>query len=481
MARTAKKIWTGDGVDRRSTGYYSTPAFVAEFLTAQMLARNPAGGAVLDPCVGREEMLAGFASSGKRIDGIDVVDHGVHACASFEQSDFLARFAAWKRAGAREPWPYDYYIANPPYNCHEADYVRKNKAALVHAFGDVGIANTSALFLAAMVEAARPGALIGVIALDSLLTGKLHAPLRERIRAACAVHLVALCPTDLFREQRADVRTCLLVLEKGGRQGPVRVLNRTLDTAAFQAALGAPLHAQPLAELVLAGSEDNGELIVGCPSDVRALFDLPRLGSRYRCATGISTGNDRAFVRDTAAPGHDVPFFKNPGSRRFRMAPDGYLPRDFLALADRHATFLVRNRDLLFQPGIACSSMGVRFGAAALPAGATFGVNANLFPPAADRDWLLAYLNSSLVTYLVRGVLLRTNMITAGYVARLPLVTFSREAQAQLAALAKEATLQGEQPSTVAQVDRIVFEAAGLSAASEAKLKHFSENVVRAA
>jgi hypothetical protein len=480
MARTAKKILTGDGVDRRATGYYATPGFVAEFLTARMLAQKPGGRRVLDPCVGREELLAGFAAAGKAIDGLDVADFGAHARARFERADFLRRVAAWKRAPGPRPWPYDYYIANPPYNCHEADYIRRHKAELVRAFGDVGIANTSALFLAGMLETAQAGALIGVVALDSLLTAKLNAPLRRRIRETCALHLVALCPTDLFRDQRADVRTCLLVLEKGGRQGEVEVLNRPLDTAAFRRALAAPLARRPLAELVLDGPADNAEIVVGCPADVRALFDGPRLGERFRTATGISTGNDRRFVRAAPAPGHDVPFYKNPGSRRFRQAPDGYLPRNFVALAARHATFLVRNRDLLGQPGIACSSMGVRFAAAALPAGATFGVNPNVFPPAADRDWLLAYLNSSLVTYLVRGVLLRTNMITAGYVARLPLVAFSAAERRKLAQLAAAAVARGERPDTLARIDAIVFKAAGLASDTIANVKAFARDVVRA-
>lgn len=480
MGRHAKTVLTADGLDRRATGYYATPTFVAAFLAARMLALKPGGRRVLDPCVGREELSLPFAEAGKRVDGYDVLDLDRPGRARFERRDFIEAFLAWRAGARRRPWPYDYYVANPPYNCHEADYIRRNKARLQAAFGDVGADNMYALFVAAMLEVAKPGALVGVLTLDSFLTARVHAPLRARI-ATEGVRLLALCPTDLFRDQGADVRTCLLILEKGARPGRVAVLNRPPDRPAFEAALARRWPTVPAARLRL-GEADHGAFVVGCPPAVRALFSLPRLGERVACLTGVSTGDDRRYLRPAPARGHGVPFYKNPGSRRFVTQPDAYLPDDYLAVAVRTPTFIARNRAYLGRAGIACSSMGVPFTACRLPAGGAFGVNANLFPDRDDADWLLAYLNSRLVTYFVRGVLLRTNMVTSGYVARIPLVPFTAGQRRTLAALARAAVATGRgdgHAATLDAIDAVVFKAAKLPAAAAREVTAFAADLVR--
>lgn len=485
MGRHSKTVRTADGLDRRQTGYYATPDFVARFLTQRMLAVNPAGKRVLDPCVGREEMLAAFAEAGKRIDGFDVLDLARPGRSRFKQTDFLEAYLAWRAQARPKPWPYDYYIANPPYNCHEADYIRRNKARLLAAFGDVGVDNMYSLFMAALLDVAKPGAVIGLLTLDSFLTARAHAPLRRRLVAHAGVHFLGLCPTDLFRDQGADVRTCLLVVQKESVAKKTALLNRAGSSTAFAAALAKNKFEQvPPAKLRLDEATDEGEIVVGCPADVRKLFALPRLGSIYPCLTGISTGNDQAYVTAAPAPGQAVPFYKNPGSRRFWAEPDGYLPDDFRSIAARVPNFIVRNKAYLLREGISCSSMGVPFAAVRLPQGAAFGVNANLFPGEKDRDWLLAYLNSRLVTFLVRGVLLRTNMITSGYVARIPLVPFTGRERAALARLARAAVAtrrSSGHDGVLQRIDAIVYRAANLGTAARNRIDAFCADLVRLA
>ena len=236
-------------------------------------------------------------------------------------------------------------------------------------------------------------------------------------------------------------------------------------------------------DIVLAGVHDHNEFVVGCPADLRCLFDLPRLSSIAQCATGISTGNDSRYLRSEPSEGHDVPFYKNPGSRKFHCLADAYLPTDFLEIAAVVPNFMVRNRNLLFQAGISCSSMGVRFGACYLPPGSTFGVNPGVFCREEDIWWLLAYLNSRLVSYLVRGVMLRANMITSGYVARIPLVAFDEHCRRSLSNLAKEAygsaMRQEDTAAVVNAIDEIVYKAAGVSLPSVRFIQEFCNDVVR--
>ncbi|WP_051530771.1 hypothetical protein [Prevotella dentasini] len=66
MARKVKTLINQEGIDRREVGYYSTPNFIAEYLTNEMLSINPYGLNVLDPATGKEELLKYFYNK-KRI------------------------------------------------------------------------------------------------------------------------------------------------------------------------------------------------------------------------------------------------------------------------------------------------------------------------------------------------------------------------------------------------------------------------------
>jgi hypothetical protein len=83
--------------------------------------------------------------------------------------------------------------------------------------------------------------------------------------------------------------------------------------------------------------------------------------------------------------------------------------------------------------------MGVEFSACYLPQNSAFGVNPNIICEENDIWWLLGYMNSDLVKFIVRGVLIRTNMVTSGYISRLPVPDFSLETKGRISELAKDA------------------------------------------
>lgn len=486
MGRGTKTVLTESGLDRRAAGYYSTPDFVAQFLAARLLELAPDARRVFDPCVGKEELLVPYIERGLICDGYDIEDFSAHhqyEC-SVERKDFLKYYATWKDSEQRTPLPHDLLVANPPYNCHEADYVRANKKHLSSTFPDVGVGNTFAMFVAALIDMAADRAFIGLLTFDSFLTARMHAPLRRRILSQCAVHLVVLCPTDLFHQQNADVRTCLVILQKGNQHQPpvVATANRPANTSLFKKQLLAARFGNvPLTDLTL-GDNDHLQFVIGCPPDVKALFAGPRLGDVFSCATGISTGNDARYLSQRRRAPFTVPFYKNPGRQRFRYQGTQYIDADFLEISRRVPNFIVRNQHLLFREGISCSSMGVSFAATYLPEGALFGVNANIFPESDDIWWLLSYLNSTLVTYLVRGVLLRTNMITSGYVSRIPLLSLKASQKRRLSEIARRAFESGSHPfnAEIAAIDDVVFSAAGISAGSREFIQRFCADLLRA-
>ncbi|RYE06643.1 MAG: SAM-dependent DNA methyltransferase, partial [Sphingobacteriales bacterium] len=325
MGRHQKQVLNEHGVNRRELGYYSTPAFIADFITQTMLAINPHGRTALDPCVGREELITTLHQHGVSVDGIDIHNHGDYQHCNFIQDDFIDYYGQLKAAlpaGESINLSYDYLIANPPYNCHELNYIRDNKKALTQLFGGIGVHNMYSMFISAMVDCAKDGALMGFITSDSFLTARVHAPLRKQILQQCAIHHLILCPSDLFRQQNADVRTCIMILQKGTQhQQQVNVLNRPANRQQLQQQLE-KRHFTPtsLNQLVNPAGSGN-EFTVGVPAAIQALFNHPRLGDTFKCITGISTGNDALYLSKHPRPGFEIPFYKNPGSRKYYSAP----------------------------------------------------------------------------------------------------------------------------------------------------------------
>ncbi len=486
MGRFEKTIVNENGVDRRELGYYSTPEFISTFMTKVMLEINPKGSTALDPCVGKEELIKGLYDNNIDIDGIDIFNHGDYYYCNFIQKDFIEFYKQEKinlLFDQQINLKYDYYIANPPYNCHEVDYIRDNKKDLNKLFGNIGVHNMYSMFISAIIDSAKDGALISIITADSFLTARMHNPLREQILNTCSIHYLILCPTDLFWEQKADVRTAIMILQKGKKnQQLVKSLNRPKNKEELKIKLEQKDFLETPIESIINASNDNlFEFVIDIPNEIQSLFSFPRIGEKYKCITGISTGEDGKYISKEKKNGFEVPFYKNPGSRKFYCEPDGFLTNDYLVYDKEIKNFMVRNKGYMLKEGITCSSMGLPFSACYLPIGSTYGVNANIFCDKEDIWWLLGYLNSSLITYIVRGVLIRSNMITSGYVSKIPVIELNKKTKKELATIAKSAFDEKVSPKDIdriiQKIDRIIFNELGLSNEVETEILHFTSNL----
>lgn len=73
MARKSK-ILCEEGVDKRQVGYFPTPDFVSQYLFEEMMLLNPDGSKVLDPAVGKGELIKSFLDCGKEVEGYDIIN-----------------------------------------------------------------------------------------------------------------------------------------------------------------------------------------------------------------------------------------------------------------------------------------------------------------------------------------------------------------------------------------------------------------------
>lgn len=490
--------------DRREVGYYATPSFISDYIGNRMFQINSKGKKVLDPCCGKEELISFFLSRDFIIDGIDIIKHKKEYKCNFYQRDFIEYYCDKKEIVINDgdkilekdkkiQLDYDFYIANPPYNCHEVNYIRDNKKKLKGYFQDVGLHNMYSMFLSSIIDFAKEGAVIGLIICDSFFTSKHHKNLRKKIIDKCIIHEITMCPTDLFLSEGADVRTSILILEKRkdnnkNKESKIIVNNRSLDSLKLKEVLKSNISGQykkyySIKDVVLLNEKDNLEFIIECPNDISKLFNNKRLGEIFPCVTGISTGNDKLYLCNNRCGDFIIPFYKNPGKDRFYTEKIVYLHKDFLNLDKNIKNFIVRNKKLLYKSGITCSSMGVEFTASILPENSTYGVNSNIICNDDDKWWLVAYLNSNLVTYLVRGVLIRSNMITSGYVSRIPLLYLSDEKKKMLKALAKEAYDRRVRGKTInnilEEINKIINNSAKISKESIEFISSFKSNLIK--
>lgn len=483
MGRFEKILVNQNGIDKRDSGYYSTPSFVSDYISNELLELNPFGKKVLDPAVGDEELLKNFFIHGKEIDSFDVIEHGDIQYSNFLKQDFIAFYKEQKELLSFSngiDLEYDYYIANPPYNCHELDYIKDNKNELKKLFGNVGVHNMYSMFLSAIVDCAKEGALIGVIVSDSFLTATMHSGLRQQLLENCSIHQLILCPNDLFWSQKADVRTCIMILQKGKQfQGKVQISNRPKNTSDLERILKTKEFLEvDIKEIVLSKRKASNQFIIDVDKEVLSLFQNPRIGEVFNCITGISTGNDKKYLSKIKKTGFEIPFYKNPGSKKFKTTEDAYLINHFMDESLIVKNFMVRNKQFVFKEGITCSSMGLPFSACYLPKNSTFGVNPNIFTPKEDLFWVLAYLNSYLITYLVRGVLIRSNMVTSGYISQLPIIPFNAEEKDRLTTISKK-VLNSKMDIDIAinKINSIVYENLKLDRIIIEKIEDFALNL----
>ena len=261
------------------------------------------------------------------------------------------------------------------------------------------------------------------------------------------------------------------------------ISNRPNNTEDFHAILHKKdFKSVPLQSILLGTNKSINQFIIDIDEDVVTLFKtLPSLGTLYKCVTCISTGNDKKYLSKDIKPGFTVPFYKNPAKRKFKTEPDAFLIDEYMEESERVKDFMVRNKAILKDEGIVCSSMGLPFSAAYKPQDAVTGVNATIFPKKNDIYWLIAYLNSSLVTYFIRGVLIRSNMVTSGYVSKIPVLNLSEQVKHELDIITKMA-IHGDlsEKESIKMIDNIIFEQSGLSDDCKKNICNFVNNLGKA-
>lgn len=191
-----------------------------------------------------------------------------------------------------------------------------------------------------------------------------------------------------------------------------------------------------------------------CPPGITALFDtyppLQDSGSGIVVVNGLFTCNNKMFVRKFDEVSDDerheyVPYDKGGGKKWFHSTPyllhwqrGGDVIREYRATRGQSRSLPGEN--YYFQPGITYSYIGTQgFKARLLSPDSVFDIaSSSVFTPEPLRMYMLGFMNSSLVRYLM-GVLNPTINFQIGDLRRLPYAKPDSMTQFEVSRLAEEA------------------------------------------
>lgn len=488
---------------RRSLGQYSTPIQTASYMAKRLLSffSSTEDLRILDPAVGDGVFIQTLADYGVKPTAMkafdidrDVVANGSAIPCTVFQQDFLTYPL---HVDSEQTGEFDAIIGNPPYKSkRESNYIKQNRHRLERQFKEIGIQNMYSMFIVHAIRRLREGGILCFIVQDSFLTNVYYKNFRRFLVENCLIHEITLAPRRLFHQHDADVRTAILILEKctGMDKSDVRashgmkLVDRLTDEAEY---LNPPKSKIQLIAQKAFIDMDQHNFFINVPEPIIdiILTAEKQLGDVVEGGTGISTGHDARFLRKVTDGNPEwVPFYKNGGFKDDWYYETPYqISRDWQTPSRQHKGFLARNSDFYFREGITCSSMGIAFSAAYLPPGCLFGVNANFF--CASRNhlfYVLGFLNSLLAKYLVRAIYNRTNMVTAGYLKRLPYIEPQKGVKSAVSKLSMSIVhKKREDPfydfsSLQAKIDTLIFATYGISTADEAHIRQFCANMFEA-
>jgi adenine-specific DNA-methyltransferase len=471
----------------RVNGFYDTPLKTVKYMSEKVLRHYKPGNKILDPAVGDGVFLEYLHDRGVRKQDLYGYDIDVEKVEKLKK-----KFPNVRVFDATNPFleSFDFIIGNPPYNGDESHFLRENRSRLEASCIEIGAKNTFSIISYFSIKALNPGGMFVMILSDAFLTNIYYEPFRRFLLKSLVLNELLLAPRRLFHGKSADVRTCII---SGKRMALELELPPTKNLRLVDRVDSEDSYSKTEAVEMVSQTDfhryPNSSFIIGVPPEIRKVYlnAERRLGDVALGGTGISTGNDKVFLRrreEVESNADWVPYFKNGARCPYWYEPDFYIERDYRKNAKTHKTFMIRNEKYFMREGVTCSSVGVRFSAAYLPEGSLFGVNANFF---FDNDatlfYVLGLLNSKLSWYFARRVLIRTNNISANYLRLMPYlepVKDEKEVISKQVKLIVEMVKKGaDQPGIEAlqhELDAKFFKIFGISKSAQSVVLDFCAN-----
>lgn len=443
---------------RADYGAFYTPAATAD-LMVELLEIVP-GQRVLEPSAGEGAFIDALVRAGVAPQQITAWELDPAAAAMLaarhpgirvEVRDTLLDTAPASEGG------FDAIIGNPPYLNKRSAYVRAHRERLRRRFGALcGAGETFVMFSWLCLDLLAPTGQLCLLVGDGIRTLPTHARFRRRLMAKHRLKTLVSTPPRLF--EGASVATVIVHAAAARSEGGVRVLARADAEDDYRGPGWAEIPDRFYRRV------PGTPLLLEAPESILALFEQPlRLGDWADGHIGMHTRDNpgrlaalegtplaarferrrvradqfRVIDEAQAAAGAWRPYLKEGGDKDF-----WHPLSEFIDWApEAQAGYVMGEARLFGREGLAVSGVSRRLSVRLMPAGCMWDTNKviGLVPhEAAERDHLLALLNSDLYTYLAKAVLNGSASLQLSDLRRLPVPRLPDPVRAELADLARE-------------------------------------------
>jgi hypothetical protein len=357
-------------------------------------------------------------------------------------------------------------LMNPPYIGRKL-MSRQLKSALKRDYPN-SHSDISAAFIERCLELLNHGGRLGTITQASVLTLPSYGNLRKKILTDCNLIACADAGSGVFPLQGGDkVNSALIVIENSVKNRARSIFFDLRPHKNKSDELGAQIESIKNQKPGSYFSHDQSTFLeehesaikYGCPGIILELCrQVPSLSDVADIRQGLATTNNERFIkRIDDVPAELIgttwmPYVKGAGSDRWyspivhvvNWENDGQEIKEAVSAAypylNGNIKWVVKNEQFYFRSGLCFSFVNTgNLAVRKLPSGCIFDVGASaLFANnSQDEDFLLAYLNSSLIAAIAKSINPTVNF-QVGDIKRLPMFPFNQTEKSQLSKISQE-------------------------------------------